>query len=79
MTTPVRPRERGKPGFLDANGRHVQEGDEVEYRFGARRGRLEYCGHDGAALVVFFDTNKPEDVNWVHLCGVSPQDRPHDR
>lgn len=62
--------DKRKAGFQDANNRHVQEGDEVEYRFGARRGRLDYCGHDGAALVFFFDTRKPEDVNWVHLCGV---------
>ena len=59
-----------KSGFQDANGRHVCEGDEVEYRFLARRGKLIYCGHDGAAIVRFFDTNLEEDVNWIHLCGV---------
>ena len=59
-----------KSGFTDANRRHVQEGDEVEYRFGARRGVMVYCGHDGAALVRFFDSAREEDVNWVHLCGV---------
>ena len=59
-----------KSGFIDTNNRHVVEGDEVEYRLGARRGRLDYCGHDGAALVYFFDTKITEDVNWIHLCGV---------
>jgi hypothetical protein len=57
-------------GFQDANGRHVKEGDEVEYRFGTRRGMLTYCGHDGAAWVHFFDSGKDEDVNWCHLAGV---------
>lgn len=64
-----------KAGFLDANDRHVQEGDEVEYSFGARRGRLEYCGHDGSAWVFFFDTRRSEDVNWIHLCGVPEEFR----
>lgn len=62
-----------KAGFMDANGRHVQEGDEVQYRLGARHGILEYCGHDGAAWVNFFDTGRSEDVNWIHLCGVPPE------
>lgn len=57
-------------GFKDANGREVFEGDEVEYRIGARRGIMYFCGRDGVALVQFFDTNKTEDVNWIHLCGV---------
>lgn len=56
--------------FIDANNRVVKEGDEVEYRIGARRGRLDFCGHDGSAWVHFFDTNRTEDVNWIHLCGV---------
>ena len=59
-----------RSGFIDANGRSVKEGDEVEYRHGARRGILEFCGHDGAAWVFFFDVRRSEDVNWVHLCGV---------
>lgn len=60
-------------GFEDANGVNVMQGDEVEYRIGARRGTLVYCGHDGAAMVRFFDTGREEDVNWVHLCGVPDQ------
>ncbi len=53
--------------FTDANGRHVQEGDQVEYVDG-RRGVLTYCGHDGSALVRFGDSE--EDVNWRNLCAV---------
>lgn len=57
-----------KNGFQDANGRHVKEGDEVEYMDG-RRGILAYCGHDGSACVAF-KPGREEDVNWRNLCGV---------
>lgn len=58
-------------GFTDANGLHTQEGDEVEYRVGARHGIMTYCGHDGSAWVRFHDTGNEEDVNWRNLCAVS--------
>ena len=56
-------------GFTDANGRAVKEGDEVEYMDG-RRGLLTYCGHDGSALVIFFNGGEEEDLNWRNLCAV---------
>lgn len=61
--------------FTDANGMLVREGDEVQYRFGARHGILDFCGHDGSAWVSFFDNGRSEDVNWKHLCGVPEQYR----
>lgn len=60
-------------GFIDGNVRRVSAGDEVEYRFGARRGKLIHAAHDGEADVEFFDTGKTEVVKWRNLCGVPPE------
>jgi hypothetical protein len=62
-------------GFIDGNNRRVSVGDEVEYRFGTRRGKLIHAAHDGEADVEFFDTGKTEVVKWHHLCGVPPEYR----
>lgn len=67
--------ERRAPvaGFTDANDRSVRPGDEVEYRFGARRGELLHVERDGDARVRFFDTKLIKDVKFKNLCGVPPE------
>lgn len=56
-------------GFTDGNDQAVKAGDRVEYRFGARHGRLIDAMHDGDAWVEFDDNpNVAETVKWYHLC-----------
>jgi hypothetical protein len=56
--------------FTDGNGKHVTKNDRVEYRFGARRGKLLEALQDGDACVLFDDTKQAEMVKWINLCKV---------
>lgn len=76
--TSVFPLMLGKGGFTDANNRHVEALDVVEYgdRFKhhceqtPRRGVLLEALQDGDAYVLFKDTYKVEMVKWMNLCKV---------
>lgn len=57
-------------GFMDRNGEDVRPPDRIEYRFGARRGRLVAVFHDGDAYVRFDDDFGDTLVKWCHLCKV---------
>lgn len=59
-----------KGSFTDGNNQKVSVGDEVEYRFGERRGRLIDALQDGDAEVLFFDSMQYEMVKWKNLCKV---------
>lgn len=57
-------------GFTDGNGKDVRPPDRVEYRFGARRGRLVFVFHDGDAYVRFDGDAGDTLVKWCHLAKV---------
>lgn len=59
-----------KGSFTDGNNEKVVAGNEVEYRFGARRGELVDALQDGDGYVFFYDTAQHEMVKWKNLCKV---------